>query len=33
MIGNKEPYCNRMVPELTVTDFSVSLSFYTDVLG
>lgn len=26
-------YWNRMVPELTVTDFSASLHFYTDVLG
>ncbi|OAT79234.1 bleomycin resistance protein [Mangrovibacter plantisponsor] len=29
----KESYWNRMVPELTVTDFPASLRFYTDVLG
>lgn len=26
-------YWNVMVPELTVTDFEGSLSFYTDILG
>lgn len=29
----RDVYWNKMVPELTVTDFSVSLSFYTSVLG
>jgi catechol 2,3-dioxygenase-like lactoylglutathione lyase family enzyme len=29
----KELYWNRMVPELTVTDFSTSLHFYVDMLG
>lgn len=29
----KAPYWNRMVPELTVMDFPVSLHFYVDVLG
>ncbi|MBD8168443.1 hypothetical protein [Erwinia persicina] len=29
----KAPYWNRMVPELTVMDFCVSLHFYVDVLG
>ncbi|WP_250318518.1 bleomycin resistance protein [Rosenbergiella gaditana] len=29
----KEVYWNKMVPELTVTDFMASLSFYTSVLG
>lgn len=33
MTDPKEHYWNRMVPELTVTDFSASLYFYTDVLG
>lgn len=33
MTDLKEPYWNRMVPELTVTDFSASLHFYTVVLG
>ncbi|MGK6326149.1 VOC family protein [Erwinia sp. DT-104] len=33
MTDMKEPYWNRMVPELTVTDLPASLSFYTDVLG
>lgn len=33
MTDLKELYWNRMVPELTVTDFSASLHFYTDVLG
>lgn len=33
MTDQKEPYWNRMVPELTVTDFSASLRFYTDTLG
>lgn len=33
MTDQKEPYWNRMVPELTVTDFSTSLRFYTDTLG
>ncbi len=26
-------YWNRMVPELTVTDFSLSLDFYQRILG
>ena len=29
----KQPYWNRMVPELTVTDVSASLYFYADILG
>lgn len=29
----KEPYWNRMVPELSVTDFPASLHFYVDVLA
>lgn len=33
MAGTKERYWNRMVPELTVTDFPASLHFYIDVLG
>lgn len=33
MTEQKEPYWNRMVPELTVMDFPVSLHFYIDVLG
>ncbi|MGK3142133.1 bleomycin resistance protein [Pantoea sp. C2G6] len=33
MSNNQQPYWNPMVPELTVTDFSVSLHFYTEVLG
>ncbi|MDE1188447.1 MAG: VOC family protein [Pantoea sp.] len=33
MTDLKELYWNRMVPELTVTDFSASLHFYTVVLG
>lgn len=33
MTGTNEPYWNRMIPELTVTDFSASLRFYIDVLG
>lgn len=33
MADTKEPYWNRMVPELTVKDFPASLHFYTDVLG
>lgn len=33
MTDLKQPYWNRMVPELTVTDFSVSLHFYADILG
>jgi Glyoxalase/Bleomycin resistance protein/Dioxygenase superfamily. len=33
MTDMKEHYWNRMVPELTVTDFSASLDFYVDVLG
>ncbi|MCR4456373.1 MULTISPECIES: bleomycin resistance protein [unclassified Pseudescherichia] len=28
-----QTYWNRMVPELTVTDFPVSLHFYVEVLG
>ena len=30
---DNEPYWNRIVPELTVTDFPASLNFYTGVLG
>ena len=33
MTLSNDVYWNRMVPELSVTDFSVSLSFYTQVLG
>ncbi|WP_237448837.1 VOC family protein [Pantoea sp. Seng] len=33
MTVQHEPYWNRMVPELTVTDFTASLHFYTDVMG
>jgi len=33
MADLKDPYWNRMVPELTVTDFPASLYFYVDVLG
>ncbi|EJL93741.1 VOC family protein [Pantoea sp. GM01] len=33
MTEPKELYWNRLVPELTVTDFPASLHFYTDVLG
>ena len=33
MIEKNEPFWNRMVPELTVTEFPVSLHFYTNVLG
>lgn len=33
MTERKEPYWNRMVPELTVLDFTVSLHFYVEVLG
>lgn len=33
MTDTNDTYWNRMVPEITVTDFSVSLHFYTDVLG
>lgn len=33
MTDLKELYWNRMVPELTVTDFSASLHFYIVVLG
>ncbi|WP_412048147.1 bleomycin resistance protein [Klebsiella variicola] len=33
MTDLKALYWNRMVPELTVMDFSVSLHFYVDVLG
>ncbi|WP_243079528.1 VOC family protein [Pantoea sp. MQR6] len=33
MADLKDPYLNRMVPELTVTDFPASLYFYVDVLG
>lgn len=33
MADQKDPYWNRMVPELTVTDFPASLYFYVDVLG
>ncbi|MDU4436615.1 hypothetical protein CHU32_19590 [Superficieibacter electus] len=33
MTDQKETYWNRMVPELTVTDFPASLRFYVDVLG
>lgn len=33
MTDLKEHYWNRMVPELTVTDFTTSLHFYINVLG
>ena len=33
MTLSNDVYWNRMVPELSVTDFSVSLSFYTQILG
>ncbi|MEB7538478.1 VOC family protein [Pantoea anthophila] len=33
MSDNQPLYWNRMVPELTVTDFAASLHFYTAVLG
>lgn len=33
MADLKDPYWNRMVPELTVTNFPASLYFYVDVLG
>lgn len=33
MSDNEKLYWNRMVPELTVTDFTASLHFYTVVLG
>ena len=33
MTDHIEPYWNRIVPELTVTDFPASLHFYADVLG
>jgi len=33
VIDKNEPFWNRMVPELTVTDFTASLHFYADVLG
>jgi len=33
MDNNQNLYWNRMVPELTVTDFTASLHFYTVVLG
>ncbi|SFK33821.1 hypothetical protein SAMN05518863_106167 [Candidatus Pantoea symbiotica] len=33
MTEKKEHFWNRMVPELTVTDFPVSLHFYVSVLG
>lgn len=33
MADTKESYWNRIVPELTVTDFPASLHFYTEVLG
>ncbi len=33
MTDSAEHYWNRMVPELTVTDFSASLHFYVEVLG
>ncbi|WP_241569057.1 bleomycin resistance protein [Rosenbergiella collisarenosi] len=33
MTLSNDVYWNRMVPELSVTDFSASLSFYTQVLG
>ena len=33
MTLSNDVYWNRMVPELSVTEFSVSLSFYTQILG
>lgn len=33
MNDDQQLYWNPMVPELTVTDFAVSLHFYTVVLG
>ena len=33
MTEKKDPFWNRMVPELTVTDFPASLHFYVNVLG
>jgi catechol 2,3-dioxygenase-like lactoylglutathione lyase family enzyme len=33
LIDKNEIFWNRMVPELTVTDFTASLHFYADVLG
>ena len=33
MTEKKDPFWNRMVPELTVTDFPTSLHFYANVLG
>ncbi|WP_241576036.1 bleomycin resistance protein [Rosenbergiella collisarenosi] len=33
MTLSNDVYWNRMVPELSVTDFSVSLNFYTQILG
>ena len=33
MSDNQSLYWNRMVPELTVTDFAASLHFYTAILG
>jgi len=33
MTDTNGSYWNRMVPELTVTDFPASLNFYTHVLG
>jgi len=33
MTDQKAPYWNRMVPELTVTDFPASLHFYVNILG
>lgn len=32
-MDTQAPYWNRMVPELTVTDFAASLHFYVEVLG
>ncbi|MCT8348722.1 VOC family protein [Photorhabdus temperata] len=32
-MNQHKPYWNRMVPELTVTDFSRSLDFYQRILG
>jgi catechol-2,3-dioxygenase len=33
MTHSTEPYFNRMVPELSVTDFPAYLRFYAEVLG
>ncbi len=33
MMDTQEQYWNPMVPELTVSDFARSLSFYVDMLG